>query len=112
MSNHTLKMRHFPSLTRHSLKTAFVGFALSTALAIELAGAPSHPDEYDEDQIEIIEGEDRIIYEYRQNGILTMIKIVPENGRPYYMVPADGSPNFEGLDHKKKLYPQWVIVEW
>jgi len=28
------------------------------------------------------------------------------------MVPADGSPNFEGLDHKKKLYPQWVIVEW
>ena len=70
------------------------------------------PDQYDEDQIEIIEGEDRFIYEYRQNGVLTMIKIVPKKGRPYYMVPADGTPHYEGLDHKRKLYPQWVIVEW
>ena len=70
------------------------------------------PDTYHEDQIEIIEGEDRMIYEYRQNGVLTMIKVVPNKGRSYYMVPADGAPHYEGLDHKRKLYPQWVIVEW
>ena len=69
-------------------------------------------DVYDEDQISIIEGENRTIFEYRQNGVLTMIKIVPDKGPAYYMVPADGSPHYEGLDHKRKLYPQWVIVEW
>lgn len=70
------------------------------------------PGEYDEDDIEIIEGKDRTVYEYRQNGVLTMIKVVPKEGRAYYMVPADGSAHFESLDHKKNLYPQWVIVEW
>jgi hypothetical protein len=69
-------------------------------------------DDYNNDQIEIVVGENRTIYEYRQNGILTMIKIVPEKGRAYYMVPADGAPHYESLDHKRKLYPQWVIMEW
>ena len=67
---------------------------------------------YTEDQIEIIEGEDRFIYEYRQNGILMMIKVVPKKGRSYYMVPADGRAHYEGLDYKRKLYPQWVVLEW
>ena len=44
----------------------------------ETAPAAPSPEEYDEDQIELIEGEDRLIYEYRQNGVLTMIKIVPK----------------------------------
>ena len=90
------------------------GVALCFLIAAPLMGsaAPATPDEYDEDQIEIIEGEDRVIYEYRQNGVLTMIKVVPERGLPYYMVPADGAPHFESLDHKRKLYPQWIIVEW
>ena len=69
-------------------------------------------EENDEDQIEIIEGEDRMIYEYRQNGVLTMIKIVPKKGLAYYMVPLDGAQRTEGLDHQKKLYPQWIIKEW
>ncbi len=67
---------------------------------------------FNDDDIEIVEGEERTIYEYRNNGILMMIKIVPKVGRPYYMVPADGSAHYQNLDHKKKLYPQWVIVEW
>ncbi len=77
-----------------------------------IAPAAPSPEEYDEDQIEIIEGEDRMIYEYRQNGVLTMIKIVPKKGLPYYMVPLDGTQRIEGLDHQKKLYPQWIIKEW
>ncbi len=70
------------------------------------------PDESGADDIQIIAGEDRTIFEYRTNGVLMMIKIVPKVGRPYYMVPADGSPHFETLDHSKKLYPRWVILEW
>ena len=43
-----------------------------------------------------------------------MIKVVPKNKkrRPYYMVPADGSAHYTSLERHKKLYPQWVIVEW
>lgn len=62
--------------------------------------------------IEIVEGENRTIYEYRQNGYLVMIKVVPKVGLPYYMVPADGEAHYQSLDHKKKLYPRWVILEW
>lgn len=109
MSNHTLNTRCFPSLNKG------LGVMLLLSCLLPPPGAKaasSDPDDYDEDQIEIVEGEDRTIYEYRQNGVLTMIKVVPEKGRPYYMVPADGSPHYEGLDHKRSLYPQWVIVEW
>ena len=76
------------------------------------AASIAQSDDFHDDNIEIIEGEDRIIYEYRNNGVLLMIKIVPKVGRPYYMVPADGSAHYQSLDHKKKLYPQWVILEF
>ena len=88
------------------------------ALMIAVAFFPSVPfasssiEKYNEDVIEIIEGENQVIYEYRQNGVLTMIKIIPKYGTPYYMVPLTGAQNVEGLDHQKKLYPQWVIKEW
>ena len=78
----------------------------------EITSAAPPAEEYDEDQIELIEGEDRLIYEYRQNGMLTMIKVVPKKSLPYYMVPLNGAQRIEGLDHQKKLYPQWVIKEW
>ena len=105
--NHTLNLRHFPR--RRQLWSA-----IYTIILLSLApNAWTQEEQYDaSDDVEIIEGESRTIYEYRQNGVLTMIKIVPENGRPYYMVPADGAPHYESLDHKKRLYPQWVILEW
>tara|TARA_B110000003_G_scaffold1469_1_gene1539 strand:- start:1457 stop:1804 length:348 start_codon:yes stop_codon:yes gene_type:complete len=62
--------------------------------------------------IQIVIGENKTVYEYRSNGVLIAIKVVPKLGRPYYMVPADGSPHFESLDHAKALYPQWVLFEW
>jgi hypothetical protein len=73
-----------------------------------LAGPAPNPSE----DIQIIQGEDRTIYEYRSNGRLLMIKVVPKKGRPYYMVPADGSPHYQSLETHKKLYPKWVIIEW
>ncbi len=84
-----------------------VSLALSFSAAVTAAPATD-----DFEDIQIVEGEDRIVYEYRQNGLIVMIKVVPKKGRPYYMVPADGSPHFESLDLKKSLFPQWVIIEW
>lgn len=99
----TLINPHFPRML------VLVGW-LFFASFVTAAVAPGSEEEAD--SVVIVEGEDQMIYEYRQNGVLVMIKIVPENGRPYYMVPADGGAHYESLDHKRKLYPQWVIVEW
>ena len=65
-----------------------------------------------EADIEIISGEDRTVYEYRANGVLLIIKVVPKTGKPYYMVPADGKPHYEGLEGNKSLYPNWVLYEF
>jgi hypothetical protein len=70
------------------------------------------PTDNPRDDIQIIEGRERIIYEYRVNGVLMAIKVVPRKGKPYYMVPADGKPHYESINHKKNLYPKWVILEW
>lgn len=78
---------------------------------LALAQEPLPPKD-EEDPIEIVQGKDRVVYEYRQNGLLMMIKVVPKRGLPYFMVPADGSPHFENLEHRKNLYPQWILVEW
>ena len=34
----------------------------------------------------IIAEEDKMVYEFRQNGELRMIRIVPTFGKPYYLV--------------------------
>jgi len=62
--------------------------------------------------VEIIAGEDKTVYEYRVNGRLLLIKIVPNKGLSYYMVPGDGTAHYQDLDHSKSLYPSWVLYEW
>ena len=79
-------------------------FILSVASAEETAIAG--PD------VTIIAGEDRTIYEYRQGGELRMIKIVPSLGKPYYLVPRDGSTGFGNLERADMLLPSWVIFEF
>ncbi len=62
--------------------------------------------------IVIIAGEERTIYEYRQNGHLRMVKIVPDWGRPYYLLPQDPTAGFGDLERAESLLPTWVIVEF
>ena len=69
-------------------------------------------EEISSGDVEIIAGESRTIYEYRINGQLLMIKIVPEKGPAYYMIPTDGSAHYEDLSNEKRLSPSWVIFEW
>ncbi len=66
-----------------------------------------------EDSITIVDqSELGQVFEFRQNGVLIMIKVIPDQGRPYYMVPADGSPHYLDLSEVKHLYPNWVLLEW
>lgn len=90
---------------------------LSTFLAVTPTSfaSPVHlspPNDSANNDIEIVTSKNRTIFEYRDNGYLMMIKVVPKHGLPYYMVPANGPPGPQNLDFAKKLYPSWIILQW
>jgi hypothetical protein len=62
--------------------------------------------------VTIIAEEDRVIYEFRQAGVLRMVRVVPSFGRPYYLVPRDPTQGFGDLERADMLLPSWVIVEF
>ena len=80
--------------------------ATAPARAAETRQAPSGQD------VTIIEGEERTVYEYRRNGELRMVKIVPDVGRPYYLVPADDTRGFGDLEQADMLVPRWILFEF
>lgn len=86
-----------------------LGLLLGTPVAALAADdAPSaEPD------VTIRQEGDRTIQEYRQNGFLYAIKVTPKNGKPYFLVRADGSDaNFIRSDQPDMLIPSWKIFEW
>ncbi len=62
--------------------------------------------------VTLIETEERVVYEYRQNGLLRMIKIVPRRGKPYYLVPRDPARGLGTVEEADVLVPQWEIVRF
>ena len=48
--------------------------------------------------------------EYRLNGRLYMIKVVPAKGAPYYLIDHEGSGQFRRSDFEPRIaIPMWVI---
>ncbi len=64
----------------------------------------------DEPEIVIRHSEDKTLYEYRINGELREIKVVPKKGKEYYLVPSEGGWIKEG--ESQLLIPSWVIFSW
>ncbi|SOB76851.1 Protein of unknown function [Marinobacter sp. LV10R510-11A] len=62
-------------------------------------------------QIVIRPGDDEVFYEYRVNGQLIEIKVVPEVGGEYYLVPADGGGWVREAD-SGVLVPSWILFRW
>ncbi len=60
----------------------------------------------------IIAGKDKVVYEFRQNGQLRMVRVVPKWGKPYYLVPRDPTKGYGDLQRADMLLPQWVIAEF
>ncbi len=79
-------------------------FILSVARAEETAIAG--PD------VTIIAREEKTIYEFRQSGQLRMVKVVPNWGKPYYLVPRDRTRGFGDLERSEMWLPSWVIIEF
>jgi hypothetical protein len=65
-------------------------------------------------QITTIQRENETIEEYRVNGQLNMVKVIPRHGRPYYLIPDSakgGFVRYDSLDSGLKV-PQWVLFSF
>ena len=86
---------------------------LALAVALLGAGAPAYAEEVERGpDVVIIQGEDKVVYEFRQSGQLRMVRIVPKWGKPYYLVPRDDTKGFGDLERADMLLPKWVIAEF
>jgi hypothetical protein len=68
-----------------------------------------------EPDVTIVQRKDATVEEYRLNGRLYMVKVVPFIGKPYYLMDNDGDGLMESRisDLKRDpIVPQWVIFSW
>lgn len=68
-----------------------------------------------EPEVRIIQRPDQVVEEYRLNGQLYMIRVIPKKGPPYYLLDADGDGNLETRTEEldpKVMVPGWVIFRW
>jgi hypothetical protein len=58
-------------------------------------------------------GEDTV-HEYRINGALYMVMVVPKAGPAYYLVDTDGDGSVDTRfsDRRQFQVPQWVLFRW
>ena len=72
------------------------------------------PAEYFEQEVTIVEREDEIAYEYRVNGQLYMVKVVPDFGAPYYFLDTngDGQLDAQSSDPRAVQVPMWILYRW
>ena len=87
----------------------------SVAWAEEEAPQPAdESDETLEPEVTIRQSGDRTIHEYRINGQIYMIKIVPRKGPPYYLMDLDGDGEMDVTeeDPSKIVVPQWILFRW
>lgn len=70
---------------------------------------PVDPDEL-EPEVRIVPKEDVMHEEYRVNGRLYKIKVIPKKGKPYYLFDPDGKGEFTRSDLEPDIsIPTWVI---
>jgi hypothetical protein len=67
-----------------------------------------------EPEVTIKQDEKGTTYEYRVNGQLTLVRVVPKVGAPYYFVDSDGDGE---LDIRREgpvdeAVNQWILFRW
>jgi hypothetical protein len=84
----------------------FAGMTLATVHAQDSETAPGEP------VVTIREDDEGTqFHEYRVNGVIAQIKVVPARGPEYYLVPADGG-GWIRHDRPQLLVPSWKLLEW
>ncbi|MGD8874803.1 MAG: DUF2782 domain-containing protein [Gammaproteobacteria bacterium] len=68
-----------------------------------------------EPEVTITKRDDAVVHEYRMNGQLYMVKIIPSSGYPYYLMDADGDGLLESRYNQidpALMVPRWMIFRW
>lgn len=85
---------------------------LAIALALPVLSTQAQESDIAATGEVVIEREEKARYfEHRVNGVLKEIKVVPEVGPVYYLVPADGG-GWIREEESAFLVPKWVLFEW
>ena len=95
-----------------SRQTFLTVLLLTTGLYAWTSASAAEIEDIRGPDVTIIEEEDKTVLEYRQGGVLRMVRVVPEWGQPYYLVPRDQTAGHEDLERADALLPNWVIVEF
>ena len=106
-------MTRFRASFRVQVLAIAIGLACLVAFpALAEKSSKSKKEKVKGPDVVLIESEKRSVQEYRQNGRLTMIKVIPKKGKPYYMVPEDPTKHFGDLERAERLVPKWKIKEF
>ena len=68
-----------------------------------------------EPEVTIRRREDGVIEEYRVDGRLYMVRVMPAKGLPYYLIDQDGDGNLETRRNEldpNVIVPNWIILRW
>lgn len=74
-----------------------------------------HSGETLKPEVTIIKRKDATVEEYRANGLLYAIKVIPTKGKPYFLVDTDGDGELETRRsdlESNLLIPSWVLIRW
>jgi hypothetical protein len=72
-------------------------------------------DDLMEPEVTITKRDDAVVHEYRMNGQLYMVKVIPSSGYPYYLMDADGDGLLESRYNQidpALMVPRWMIFRW
>lgn len=87
---------------------------LAAPLLAQDEGAPPL-DQAMEPEVVITPKEQGRVKEYRVNGRLYMIEIVPVKGAPYYLIDTDGDGLLDNRQNHLEpdlTVPRWPILRW
>ena len=75
---------------------------------------PEGLDEGFEPEVTITRRKKTLVEEYRNNGMLYMIKITPKRGYPYYLIDSDGDGSLETRRNElgRPEVVQWRLFSW
>ena len=122
-------------MTRYVLLTSLMLFCLAARAESPPAPVPDDPppppmplpesvppppsgvsgDEELQPEVKITKRGEDIIYEYRVNNQLYMVKVVPRIGYPYYLVDQDGNGSLESRFSNLEpnlVVPRWILYRW